>query len=74
MSLYINRATENYTNDFYTVYFNKIYLSAPNPPKVILKMRAVDHLYPPVQLHGRFFKNFLLPRHSILFFTVQLVL
>lgn len=51
-----------------------IYLSAPKPPRVMLNIRAVDHRYPTVQLQGKFFINFLLPRHNILSFTVQFVL
>lgn len=50
------------------------YLSAPNPPRVILKIRAVDQRYPTVQLQGKFFINFRLPRHIMSSFTVQFVL
>ena len=31
---------------------SNIYLSAPNPPRVIDKISAVFHLYPSVQLHS----------------------
>jgi hypothetical protein len=50
------------------------YLSAPNPPKVILRVRATLQLHPPLQLQGTFLRNVLCPKHNISLFTVQLVL
>ena len=41
------------------------YLSAPNPPNVMLSARAVVHLIPAVQLHLSRLENTLRPRHSV---------
>ena len=63
-----------FINKVFTKYSWNNYLSAPNPPSVTLNINAVDHRNPPVQLHGKFFKNFLRPKHNISCFTVQFVL
>lgn len=60
----------------FNVQFTKYitYRSAPKPPNVMLKIKAVDQRYPTVQLHNKFFINLRLPKHSISPFTVQFVL
>lgn len=40
----------------------------------MLSIKAVDHLYPTVQLHCKFFINVLLPKQYISLLTVQFVL
>ena len=56
------------------VYFLLNLHTVTNPPQNIkqvrsyLRINAVDHLYPLVQLQGKFFKNVLLPKCKKAFF------